>query len=126
MELRPMSMSRTMRAVTTFSVVFVLYICGIFVREQFGILVRIRNGSNGTVRLVSVKMENRGHRYLLRDLGAGDRIRAFAKPVGKSHINLEYTDARNVQRNEILVGYAESGSCGTVNATIREEGRIDV
>src|SRR5947209_12785580 len=104
MELRPMPMSRTVRAVTIFIILFVLYICCIFVREQFGILVRIRNGSSGTVRFVSVKVKNRGRRYSLRDLDPGGRTRVFAKPVGESHINLEFTDARNVQRNELLVG----------------------
>ena len=111
----------------TFAVVslLVFYVVGVIVRNQFGVRVIVSNESGEALRQVSLKVETRGKRYSLPDFAAGQHRRVFVEPVGESHINLEFLDARNKVHSELVVGYVETGYCGTAKAVILPEGRVE-
>jgi hypothetical protein len=106
-----------------------LYVAGVVVRSHFGIRVTVQNGSQETLRLVSIKVESlgdRGGRYSVPDLRPGDRRRVFASPVTESHLKLEFTDANNIRHSETVYGYAEAGYCGAATATVLSGDKVVV
>jgi hypothetical protein len=107
-----------------FAGLLVFYVVGIFVRQQFGIAITIRNASREPLQQVRVKVETRGNRYGLRDLAPGEQARVFVKPRTESHINLEYIDAHHQPHVELVVGYVEAGYCGQAMATILPGGEV--
>jgi hypothetical protein len=116
-----MTQSRTSRFLLIVIGLFLLYATGIFVRERYGVGVVIRNDSEETLRQVSVKVESlgdRGQRHSLPDLAPGDWQRVFVQAVTESHIKLESTDSRGKLHVETVVGYSESGYCGTASAIV--------
>jgi len=120
--------SRATRAVLIAVGISVLYLMGVLVRQRRGIAVLVRNESGETLRQVSVKIESLGQRGKNRDLpdlAAGARVRVYVQPVTESHINLEFSDARGKKHVETVVGYAESGYCGTTTTTVLADGRIE-
>jgi hypothetical protein len=107
---------------------FLIYVTGVTVRQRYGIGIAVRNESGETLRQVSVKVESigdRGKRYNLFDLVPSGRAHIYVTPVTESHIKLEFTDARGKVHVETVVGYAESGYCGTATATVLTEDRVD-
>ena len=120
--------SRTSRLISIAVGILLLYVAGVLVRQQRGIGVLIRNDSGETMRQVSVKVESFGNRGKARDLPdmeAGARARVYVQPVTESHINVEFLDARGKKHVETVVGYAESGYCGTTTTTIMADGRVE-
>jgi len=101
---------------------------GVIVHQQYGIAIAVRDESGEALQQVSLRIESiedRGKRYNLPDLASGDRARIYVSAVTKSHINLEFTDARGKRHVETLVGYAESGHCGNAKATVLTGDRVD-
>jgi hypothetical protein len=122
------SRSRTTHIVLIAIGISVLYVIGVLVRQQRGIAVLIRNDSGETLRQVSVKVEsigNRGKNHDLPDLAVGARVRIYVRPLTESHVNLEFSDARGEKHVETVVGYVESGYCGTATTTILLGGRTE-
>ncbi len=120
--------SRTTHLTLAVVGLFAFYVVGVIVRQRYGISIAIRNESGETLRQVSVKVESigdRGKRYNLPDLASGGRAHIYVSPVTESHINLEFTDARGKLHVETVVGYAESGYCGTAKATVLTGDRVD-
>jgi hypothetical protein len=115
--------SRTIRSVLVVVGLFLFYVLGVIVRQQYGIGVVIRNESGETLRQVGVKVETKGKRYGLPDLAPGDRRRVFVQPVGESSIDIQFIDAGGKPHVELMVGYVESGYCGNAKATILPGGR---
>ncbi len=121
--------SRTTHLTLAVVGLFAFYVVGVIVRQRYGISIAIRNESGETLRQVSVKVESigdRGTRYQLPDLTQGGRVRVYAQPVSESHIGLEFVDAANTRHAETVVGYAETGYCGSIAATIRPGGRVEL
>ena len=104
----------------------VLYVVGVIVRHQFGVLVIVVNESGEAPQQVSVKAEGTGERDTRSDLyylAPGGRARVYARPATESHISLEFMDARNKLHTQTVLGYVEAGDCGIAKATIlRGEG----
>jgi hypothetical protein len=120
--------SRATRLVLIAVGISLLYVIGVLVRQQQGIDVLIRNDSGETLRQVRVKVEslgNRGESRDLPDLAAGARARVYVQPVIESHVNLEFSDAQGKKHIETVVGYAESGYCGTTTTTILVSGKTE-
>jgi hypothetical protein len=107
--------------------VLCFYIAGVVVRSHYGVCVTVQNGSQETLRLVSIRVESlgdNGSRYTVPDLRPGDRRRVFAIPLTESRINLEFTNADSVRHSEIVLGYAEARDCGAATATISPGGKV--
>jgi hypothetical protein len=107
---------------------FLFYVLGVIVRQQYGIGVVVRNESGETLRQVSVKVESIGDRGMRSDLyylAPGGHVRVYTQPMTESHINLEFMDARYKLHTETVVGYVEAGYCGTAKATILPGDRVD-
>jgi hypothetical protein len=99
--------------------VLFFYFVGVLVRQHYGIAVTIHNESGETLRRVSVKVEsirNRGEKRNLPDVRPGRRLSVNLQPVTESHITLRFVDARDRMHTETILGYAESGYCGKVEA----------
>ncbi len=103
---------------------FLFYLMGVVVRSKYGLHVVVRNESGEVLHEVSLKVEYRGKLYELPNLAPGERAGAFVNPVGKSHVNLGFTDPRNVRHVETVVGYI-SDNCGRVTATINPGNKVD-
>jgi hypothetical protein len=106
------------RVFIIFIALLVLYVSGVFVRGQKGIAVILRNRTSYPLRNVEIKVDHKGRRYALADLAAGKTVRVYVQPVGASSINLEFTDPQNLDHQEMLAGYVETGYCGRTTATI--------
>jgi len=120
--------SRATRLILIAGGISALYVIGVLVRQQRGIAVLIRNDSGETLRQVRVTVEslgNRGKSRDLPDLAAGASARVYVQPVTESHVNLEFSDARGKKHVETVVGYAESGYCGTATTTILAGGKTE-
>ena len=120
--------SRATRLILIAGGISALYVIGVLVRQQRGIAVLVRNDSGETLRQVRVTVESLGNRGKSRDLlnlAAGARVRVYVQPVTESHVNLEFSDAKDKRHVETVVGYAESGYCGTTTATILADGRTE-
>jgi hypothetical protein len=99
------------------------YAGGVIVRQQYGIGVVIRNKSGEMLKQISVKVESRGNQYNLPDLEPNQHGRVFVQPVGKSNINVQFTDATGKPHVEVVAGYVAPGCCGNVEATILPGGK---
>jgi len=120
--------SRAIRPILIVVGVFLLYAIGVLVHQQRGIVLLFQNESGETIRQVSVRVESLGNRGKSRDLpnlAAGARVRVYVQPLTESHVNLEFLDAQGKKHFETVVGYAESGYCGTTKATILADGRTE-
>jgi hypothetical protein len=120
--------SRTIRVVLVSVGLFLLYVMGLIVRRQYGIAIAVHNESGETLRQICVRVESigdRGKRYTLPDLVSGGRAHIYVSPVTESHVNVEFTDARGKLHVETMVGYAESGYCGTAKLTVLVGDKVD-
>jgi len=102
---------------------FLFYVVGVILRQQYGIGVVVRNESGETLRQVSVKVQSRGKTYSMPDLAPGEHRRVFVQPVGESSIDVQFTDASDKPHVESVVGYVESGYCGNAEAMILPGGK---
>ena len=120
--------SRPTRFVFLIVGLLLFYVMGVIVRRQYGIGISVRNESGETLRQICVRVESiadRGKRYTLPDLVSGGCAHIYVSPVTESHVNVEFTDARGKLHVETMVGYAESGYCGTAKLTILSGDRVD-
>jgi hypothetical protein len=98
--------------------ILLIYILGVFVREQYGIAIVIRNASGQPLRQLRIQNEPRGRGYDVGDLAPQKKVRVFVKPGEESHLNLEYTDIVGVRHSELVVGYIEGGYCGKAEVNV--------
>jgi hypothetical protein len=119
------SRSRKTRVILTVLGLFLFYILGIVARQKSGFRMVIRNESGEVLHQVSLKVENRGKRYELPGLAPGQRKCAFVEPVGKSHITLEFADARNVRHVETAAEYVFADDRGGVTVTVNPGGTVN-
>ena len=119
-----MAQSRAVQILLASLGLLILYVAGVGVRGKYGIRVSVRNNSRETLRNLSAKVEYKGIRYPMPDLAPGHRATVFAQPVGESHINVEFTDAKSVKHTVQVEAYVETGYCGSSTATIGENGAI--
>src|SRR5436189_3557913 len=110
--------SRVVRIVAAVIGLILFYALGLFVREQYGIAVIIRNESGRSLRQIRVKAEPTGRVISVGDLANEKRTRVFVEPQTESHISLGYTDASGQPHVEIVVGYVEAGYCGKAEVTV--------
>lgn len=107
--------------VTWFSFVLVagilLYALGVFVRGRYGIRVSVSNMSGQSLHEVKLNLEPRGESRDLGDLGNGEGARVFMRPRTESHVSLTFKSA-NEARVETVVGYVESGYCGSAEVEV--------
>ena len=115
--------SRTTRFVSIVLGLFLFYAVGVATRQRFGIGIFVDNQSGETLREVIVKVEGKGKAYRLPDLAPGDRRRVFVQPVGESRVDIHFKDASGKPRVEPVVGYVESGYCGSAEVTILPDGK---
>jgi hypothetical protein len=104
--------------------ILLIYILGVFVREQYGIAVVIRNASGQPLRQLRIKSEPRGGGYDLGELSPQKKVRVFVKPGEESHLNLEYTDIVGVRHSELVVGYIEGGYCGKAEVNVLSRDKV--
>jgi hypothetical protein len=100
------------------AVLIAIYLAGVFARHQFGIAVDVHNRGRETIRQVSVKVEYRGKRYPVPDLAPNQSARVYVRPVGESHINVEFAFAGGGLETVRAAGYVESDYCGTASLTL--------
>ena len=115
-----------MRTGAILFILVTLYVSGVIARHRLGIAVVVRNQSQSVMRNPSVKVNPRGLRYPLPDLGPGQCSRVYVEAVGESSIDLEFIGARNVMTSEMLAGYVEPGYCGSATARLMPGGYLSV
>ena len=106
------------------SALVIFYVTGVLVRAEYGIRVTIHNESGAPVHNLSLKVVDRGKTYALGDLSSGAQERTFVEPVTESQVHLTFLDTNNKSRITTIVGYAEKGYCGNVDATILPNGDV--
>jgi hypothetical protein len=116
--------SRVAKFISSGIGILLIYILGMFVREQYGIAVVIRNASGQPLRQLRITNEPRGSGYDLGDLAPQKKVRVFVRAGGESHLNLEYTDMVGVRHSELVVGYIEGGYCGKAEVNVLSRDKV--
>jgi hypothetical protein len=113
--------SRLARVVVSLFGLTVIYVSGVFVREQYGIGMLIQNKSGGALHQVVIKLDDdvgKNRTYPLSDIAPNDRARIYVLPTAASVINLEWASPAGERQTELLSGYVESGYCGNLKVSI--------
>jgi len=112
------------RLALLFAGLLLFYVVGVVVRGQFGIRILVSNQSGEILRYVVLKEETHGPRYELGDLGDGFSRRIFIRPRTESHVAMSFQDASGTLHSEVVVGYLESGYCGSAVAIVLPGGKV--
>jgi hypothetical protein len=112
------------RFLMLFAGLLVFYVVGVVARGRYGIRVLVGNRSGETLRRVVLKEEIHGPRYELGDFRDGFSRHIFIRPKTESHIAMDFQDAAGTPHSELVVGYLESGYCGSAEAVVEPGGKV--
>ncbi len=102
-----------------------VYVAGVGIRQRYGIHVEIENESHASLRDVRIDVRDRGGRYLLGEISAGEKRGKYIQPETESHVDLSFIGEEGTEHVGTVVGYAESGYCGDVKVVLRANYQID-